>query len=155
MDPAQLVLTTVVTAAVTTLVTQGILGVIRASGRRVALSKEPALLRRRGTGWVIFNQSSRAMMDINVSVHHRDTLDAAGMPVAEGEYEDERPASILPRSTGYVGLTLRPGDTVYVNWSTFTRFRQKRRVHSAEVLLKPEIDEYLLSPDTWTDPGHH
>jgi hypothetical protein len=161
VEPTQLILTTVITAAVTTLVTQAITGAIRAAGRRRDRSKEPAVLRRRGMQWTLANQSTSLMLDVNVNVTHPEFVakvaaaHKAGMVPTDEPYVYEQVTSILPKNAGYISSEMHPGDSVSINWSTLSRFRQRQRFHSAELNIKTDVDDYALKVETHLGGSGH
>jgi hypothetical protein len=138
-NPWTSVIPSVVTSAITTLVTMGIVGSSRAVSRRGALKANPLTLKRQqGKHWEVVNNTKRNLTGVSIQV----------MPESE---EGIRPIDtwggiLYARRTQWVGA-LNEGDTVSVNWVTLGRSKA-RLWHSATARVRGDEDEFPMRTET-------
>lgn len=132
---------TVVTSAITTLVTMGIVGAVQTFKARGSLKRSPLELRRgAGNSWSLYNRTNRVMNGLGAYVATADN---------QHRQLETHPGFIPAKQLHWLG-EMKDGDTLGVNWVTLGR-RNAKRWHSASVRIRDDADELLLK--VTTNPG--
>lgn len=142
-NPWAALIPTVVTSAITTLVTMGIVGVVQMFKARGSLNKAPLELRRgAGNAWSLYNRTNRVMNGLAANVASRDN-----------QYRtfDTQPGYLPAKQPLWLG-EMSEGDTLQVTWVTLGR-RNAKRWHNASVRIRDDADELLLKAGTTHQGG--
>ena len=138
------VVPSVVTSAITTIVTMGIVGGTRAIKNRGALDKAPLILQRQsGPSWVIVNRTKRNLTGVGANALRPAVEGGEGVLAFPQHWQIDIHGGILYPNQGAYAGELRDGDSVTVNWVTLGRSKAKRW-HSASTRIRGDEDEFIF-----------
>lgn len=146
-DPWAAIGPTIATSAITTLLTLGLTGGVRALTKRHASRKFVfRLYQGAASTWRLQNTSGRMMYGVDCRVDPGE-----GRDWRSANEDDGVPGSRdLPKGDELYFRGLQPSDTLLIAWTKVRRELRPGDIHTAEIHLRPNVYEYDVRESTLT-----